>query len=82
MAFDGFITKSIITELKNNIIGAKVNKVFEPTKNEIIFKKMTAILLLTVTLSVVIENNSFVKEWPIVECHQETPDLGCADYNS
>ncbi len=36
MAFDGFITKSIITELKNNIIGAKVNKVFEPTKNEII----------------------------------------------
>ncbi len=36
MAFDGFITKSVITELKNTIIGAKVNKVFEPTKNEII----------------------------------------------
>jgi predicted ribosome quality control (RQC) complex YloA/Tae2 family protein len=36
MAFDGFITKSVVTELKNSIIGAKVNKVFEPTKNEII----------------------------------------------
>lgn len=36
MAFDGFITKSVVTELKNCIIGAKVNKVFEPTKNEII----------------------------------------------
>ena len=36
MAFDGFITKSIISELKGIIIGAKVNKVYEPTKNEII----------------------------------------------
>ena len=36
MAFDGLITKSIVTELKNCIIGAKVNKIFEPTKNEII----------------------------------------------
>ena len=36
MAFDGFITKSVITELKNTIIGAKVNKVFEPTKNDVV----------------------------------------------
>lgn len=36
MAFDGFITKAIIEELKPNIIGAKVNKVFEPTKNDIV----------------------------------------------
>lgn len=36
MAFDGFITKSIISELKGIIIGAKVNKVYEPTKNEIV----------------------------------------------
>ena len=36
MAFDGFITKSIISELKQTIIGAKVNKVYEPTKNEIV----------------------------------------------
>lgn len=36
MAFDGFITKGIISELKNIIIGAKVNKVYEPTKNEIV----------------------------------------------
>lgn len=36
MAFDGFITKSIIAELNKSIIGAKVNKVFEPTKNEIV----------------------------------------------
>lgn len=36
MAFDGFITKAIIAELKPALIGAKVNKVFEPTKNDII----------------------------------------------
>lgn len=38
MAFDGFITKSIISELKNVIIGAKVNKIFEPTKSEIVLE--------------------------------------------
>ena len=36
MAFDGIITKAVITELKQNLISAKVNKVFEPTKNDII----------------------------------------------
>lgn len=36
MAFDGFITKSIIAELNKSILGAKVNKVYEPTKNEVI----------------------------------------------
>ena len=36
MAFDGIITKSIIEELKSPLIGAKVNKVFEPSKNDII----------------------------------------------
>ena len=36
MAFDGFITKSIIEELKPHLIGGKVNKVFEPTKNDIV----------------------------------------------
>lgn len=36
MAFDGIVTKAIVTELENNLIGAKVNKVLEPNKNEII----------------------------------------------
>ena len=36
MAFDGFITKSIITELKNLVINAKVNKIWQPNKNDII----------------------------------------------
>ncbi len=36
MAFDGFITKSIIAELNKTIIGAKVNKVYEPNKNEVV----------------------------------------------
>lgn len=36
MAFDGFTTKAVISELNNILIGAKVNKVFEPTKNEVI----------------------------------------------
>lgn len=36
MAFDGFITKAVVTELKNTIIGAKVNKVFVPTKTDVV----------------------------------------------
>ncbi|MBR3152797.1 MAG: NFACT family protein [Clostridia bacterium] len=36
MAFDGIVTKAIVSELSNNLIGAKVNKVLEPNKNEII----------------------------------------------
>ena len=36
MAFDGIVTKGIVDELNKTIIGAKVNKVFEPTKNDIV----------------------------------------------
>ena len=36
MAFDGFVTKAVVSELKTILIGAKVNKVFQPNKNEII----------------------------------------------
>lgn len=36
MAFDGFITKAVITELKTAILGAKVNKIFVPTKTDVI----------------------------------------------
>ncbi len=35
MAFDGIITKCIISELNKSIINSKVNKIFEPTKNDI-----------------------------------------------
>ena len=36
MAYDGIVTKSIIAELKTIILDGKINKVFEPNKNEII----------------------------------------------
>ena len=36
MAFDGITTKSVIAELQDILIGGKINKIFEPTKNEII----------------------------------------------
>lgn len=36
MSFDGITLKSIIGELNNSILGGKINKVFEPSKNEII----------------------------------------------
>lgn len=35
MAFDGIVTKAVIAELNKSIINSKVNKVFEPTKNDI-----------------------------------------------
>lgn len=36
MAFDGITAKSIAAELNKFIIGGKINKIFEPNKNEII----------------------------------------------
>ena len=38
MAFDGFVTKAVINELNKVLIGAKVNRVLQPTKNEIVFE--------------------------------------------
>jgi len=36
MAFDGITTKAVIIELQQILIGGKINKIFQPTKNEII----------------------------------------------
>lgn len=36
MAFDGIVTKAIISDLQNKLIGARVNKIFQPNKTEII----------------------------------------------
>jgi predicted ribosome quality control (RQC) complex YloA/Tae2 family protein len=38
MAFDGVVTKAVVTELNKTLKGAKVNKVLEPNKNEIILE--------------------------------------------
>jgi predicted ribosome quality control (RQC) complex YloA/Tae2 family protein len=36
MAFDGIVTNSIVSELNASIIGGKINKIYEPTKNDLI----------------------------------------------
>ena len=36
MAFDGIVTKAIVTELQKEIIGSKIDKIYEPDKNTII----------------------------------------------
>ncbi len=36
MAFDGFITKSIVNELNDTILNGKVNKIYMPNKNTIL----------------------------------------------
>ena len=36
MAFDGIVTKGVVTELNSSLKGAKVNKVLQPNKNEIV----------------------------------------------
>ena len=35
MAFDGIVTKAITSEI-SNLTGARIDKIFEPNKNEII----------------------------------------------
>ena len=37
MAFDGIVTKQVINELDNLLIGGKINKVYQPNKNEVLF---------------------------------------------
>ena len=36
MAFDGIVLKNVISELNTCLIGGKINKIYEPNKNEII----------------------------------------------
>lgn len=36
MAFDGIVTKCVIQELNTCILNGKINKIFEPNKNELI----------------------------------------------
>ena len=36
MAFDGIVTKAVIAELNHCLINGKINKIFEPNKNEIL----------------------------------------------
>ena len=36
MAFDGLVTNSIVNELNNLVIGGKINKIYQPTKNELL----------------------------------------------
>ena len=36
MAFDGLVTKSIVSELNTYLTGGKINKIYEPNKNEIL----------------------------------------------
>lgn len=36
MAFDGIVTKSVIAELNTCVLNGKINKVYEPSKNDII----------------------------------------------
>ena len=35
MAFDGITTKNVLIELNNNIINARVEKIYVPTKNDV-----------------------------------------------
>lgn len=37
MAFDGFINKAIINELKTTIVSGKIVKIYQPTKDEFVF---------------------------------------------
>lgn len=36
MAFDGIVTKAVVTELNEELKGAKVNRVLQPNKNEVV----------------------------------------------
>lgn len=37
MAFDGIVTKYVTYELTTCLIGGKINKIYQPNKNEVLF---------------------------------------------
>ncbi|MDY6064779.1 MAG: NFACT RNA binding domain-containing protein [Finegoldia sp.] len=55
MSFDGIVTKAVVDDLKEKIVGGKINKVNQPDKNEIILSiykdKKTYKLLITASSS-------------------------------
>ena len=36
MAFDGIITRAVVSELNGCLLNGRINKIFEPNKNEIL----------------------------------------------
>ncbi len=57
MAFDGIVTKSITKELKN-IIGYKIDKVYEPDKNTVtlgLYGKSSILCYLYVYHQIIVE---------------------------
>lgn len=36
MAFDGIVTKAVTSELQDNLINGRINKIFQPTKTELV----------------------------------------------
>ena len=37
MSFDGIVTRKIVNEIRNEILGAKIQKISQPSKNDIVF---------------------------------------------
>ena len=38
MAFDGIVTKAVVSELNSSLKNAKVNKIMQPAKNGVVFE--------------------------------------------
>ena len=36
MAFDGLVTKSVVYELNNSLVGGKIDKIFCPSSDEVL----------------------------------------------
>ncbi len=80
MAFDGIVTKRVINEL-NNIIGYKIDKVYEPDKNTVILglyrQSVNLALLFCISanncrLHLTTRNSEKILYWhPIFVCYLE-----------
>ncbi len=56
MAFDGFVTHGIVAELKDKLLGGKIDKIHQPEKDEIILAVRTREGLFRVLLSAATSN--------------------------
>ncbi len=56
MAFDGFVTHGIVSELSDKILGGKIDKIYQPEKDEIVLAVRTREGLFRILLSAATSN--------------------------
>ena len=59
MSFDGIVTRKIVNELKKEVLGGKIQKISQPSKNDLVFNIYS--MGNSIKLLISANNNEFFK---------------------